>query len=428
MLINQLSSLRKLLDNWEDLDQFFYLKRFLVETRQPTEDEVNLFRKKITSNWISWVFKLSERIQMLIEFLLLLWRCLITAKGKAIIFNHSRRVRKTSNGSRPLYLSPLLGLSQEVVFEDAEVTFKYQNSIRQFNSRSVIRFSQLISALFIRLYGRRSIADRDIATFIVGRSCWRLIFRFLRPSCIRLIVWYGKEAVVAAAKSLNIEVVDIQHGILYKSHPFYDVRQTNQSAGYGYLLPDQCYVYGEYWRSLLIESGWHPERVKVVGYYLDTLPTKPSFSKRPYILYTSQPQRSEVIINHIQSIRSELKRRGMIAVIARHPAEPRYLYEGIVDDVVQSNEESDSYDLLRYCEVHLSVSSTLLWEAVVFGKSSYVLDYGREPKDMLVDFLNYGFGRCIKEGEFPVPFPLPEYESIDYFFSTKVNSKLIIGR
>lgn len=423
----KLPSLKTLFGSWKEDQHFYFFERFLTETRQCVGGRSSHQKTEAKSIWPDRLKQFIERVGALTGLVSVLLCCIFAPKGLPVIFNHSSRLRKDVNGERPLYLAVLLEKQKAVVFEDSPINFRYVDSINKFQSCKVVRASQIISAVLIRLYGKNGIADRDIATFKVSYTFWRLIFLLLRPSCVRLIVWYGKEAVVAAAKSLGVEIVDVQHGVVYPSHPFYNVKSINEEVDRGFLLPDKCFVYGEYWRTLLIEAGWHPDRVEVVGYFLDILPCQSESNTQKYVLYTSQPHSSEIIIAHIRSIHSSLKSRGMRAIIARHPAEDRDLYDGVLDDVVQIVEDWDSYDLLRYCEVHVSVSSTLLWEAVRFGKSSYVLNYGKEAVDMLEDFLAFGFGKCIKTGAFPEPFKLPQRWPVDYFFSRQVNSRLIFG-
>lgn len=424
-----LASLSRLFDSWEDDEYFFFYKKLLIETRSKSNVErdsgVALTNSK--SNILNLSKKLVEIVRSIFGLIVLLWRSLVTPKGLPVIFNHSDRQRKTINGKRPLYLGSWLGQERLVVFEDAAINFGYDGLVQQFQSCYVTRSSQIISWGLIRFYGRKKLEDRDIASFVVARVLWRLIFWLLRPSCIRLFVWYGKDAVVGAAKSMEIDIADVQHGVVYKSHPFYNLNSIPWPKAREYLLPDQCFVYGEYWRSLLIRAGWSPEKVKVVGYFLDTLPGKSSFTDKRYILYTSQPDRSELIISHIKSIYSELEKRDVRVLIALHPAETRGCYDELLNDVVQVSEDWDSYDQLRCCYVHISVSSTLLWEAVIFDKSSYVLDYGRDAVDLLSDFISVGFGRCISDGQFPEPFTLPASQSKEYFFSTALNTKLLLN-
>lgn len=418
-----------LLDHWDSLPRFFFLKKFLDETRGGVTPKTNTSAALNDKNGAAVLRRLLGAISACLGLTSILVRLMWAPKGLPVVFNHTSRVRRINGGRRPLYLSPKINSEKIVIFEDREADYQYEGDVRQYQSSYVTRSCHMGSFLLGVFLNRKSVTDRDILAFVISRECWRLIFRLLRPSCIRLFVWYGKESIVAAAKSLGIEVADIQHGIIYKSHPFYNISKIENSPDIEYLLPDKCFVYGEYWRSLLTRTGWHPSKVQVVGYFLDIELGNAKLLSQPYILYSSQPNNSQTIIRHIRSIITQASTKGFKILIARHPSEQLNLYEDVVcGDMVQVVSEWDSYDLLRSCTVHLSVSSTLLWEAMLFEKSSYVLDYGREAVDLLSDFIDYGYGRIIRDGEFPLPFKLPTDPPVSYFFSTNVDTSLMLGK
>ena len=423
----RLPPLSQLYDDWRVQGRFFFVRKFLEESRRSSVAAGALAVVAPTHAkarfWSRVGAPMLERLRALAGFLVLVARAVFAPKGKVLIFNHTKRVRRSGDVLRPLYLSQALDLEGAIVFEDAPAAYPFAGPVRSLQSSVVTRASEISSAIVARLGGRRDQSDRDIANFFIARAFWRLVFRLLRPRCIRLFVWYGKEAVVAAGKSLGIDVADVQHGIIYPSHPFYNVKAAQE--GCGYLLPDRCLVYGEYWRSLLVRSGWQPSQVDVVGYFVDTKPCHWTIPQQPYILYTSQPHTSASICEHIRSILPQVHAMGYQVFIAPHPAEPAGLYDNVLGESVRIAAGWDSYDLLRHCAVHVSVSSTLLWEAIVFDKSSYVLDYGRDAVDLLSDFVGYGYGRTLTKGAFPHPFPLPSEPPPGYVFAPVIDKLLL---
>ena len=139
-------------------------------------------------------------------------------------------------------------------------------------------------------------------------------------------------------------------------------------------------------------------------------------------MYTSQPPKISLIREHIRSIAPIVSERGWKIVIALHPLDEASSYDDLLSGVVH-RVAADSYDLLRDCAVHVSVSSTLMWEAMIFDKSTYALDYGNHEVDLLTDFVDFGFGRPLAMGEFPEPFPLPTQPRREYFFSPEIDYK-----
>lgn len=419
----RLPPLSLLYNEWREDGRFFFLKKFLDESRSSfgaAEDSSPVFTSSAGGGvGRHIVAAMVERISALANFLVLIAQVMGAPKGKILIFNHTKRVRRGCDTTRPLYISKTIDLTDSVVFENANVDYALVGPVRHLQSSAVTRTSEITSAFVTRLTGRRQQSDRDIANFVVAYVIWRLIFRLLKPRSIRLFVWYGKESVVLAAKSLGIDVADVQHGIIYPSHPFYSIKTT--AANSDYLLPNRCLVYGEYWRELLIKSGWKSSQVEVVGYFLDIESGQTPTLLQPYILYTSQPHTSRSICEHIRSILPQVNEMGYRIVIAPHPSEAQGIYGNILGNCVSIAENCDSYDLLRHCAVHVSVSSTLLWEAMIFGKSSYVLEYGREAVDLLSDFVKFGYGRSLSKNMFPHPFCLPESPASEYFFAPVID-------
>ncbi|MGN6580961.1 MAG: hypothetical protein ACTHJ1_13380 [Bordetella sp.] len=427
MIKNDLPPIRELIKSWRSCDELFFLKKYFDEshglgsTKLPTPASISFAKKKPS------IFqRIAGRFIAIFNFFLLLVRCGVAPKGRILAFNHSTRIRQAGEKSRPLYLSENLDLSQIIIFEDSKNSLNYKNPGLRLNSTHVDRVAALITTLLSRLYQvQTGTTDPFIINFAVKRALWRFIFLILSPKSINLIVWYGKEAIISAAKSLDICVSDIQHGIIYRSHPFYNLEKSRNIPRSEALLPDFCYVYGQYWRDLLLQSGWSPSQVKIIGYFLDTGPACPVPIDSPYILYTTQPHTSQIIKQHIQSILPECRRRRWKIAIAPHPNEAKGLYQDILeDDVILTG--NDSYDLLRECVVHISVSSTLLWEAMAFNKPSYILQFGMEAQDLLTDLVKFGFGRPLENGEFPSPYSLPMTPSRNIFFEDTVDSSVFV--
>ena len=306
-----------------------------------------------------------------------------------------------------------------MVVEDAQHGPSQKLGYPVFCGGQINRGAELIAWFYAKVIcARHSLHDRDIVNFYVMRNIWRLIFIFLRPKAVFTFVWYGKEAIVAAAKSLGIKVYDVQHGIIYTSHPHYQL--ADAPAGSEVMRPDACLVYGEFWKEKLLRSAWSADQVQVVGYFLDMAPAQTPDCTKPYILYTSQPHTHAAIKTHITAILGTVVQRGWQIVIALHPSDSTNAYHDIRAIPGVSIGTIDSYDLLRHCHVHISVSSTLLWESMLFNKPSYVLNYGVEAQDLLNDFVGYGFGRSLALDAFPEPFQIPCSPSPDYFFQGKV--------
>lgn len=415
MAATQRTPLSMALLTWRQSGEFYFLRRFLDEMRNSTLND----DKSSAAKQLSVPHVRLEQFFALLKFAASILKALILPRGRIIVFNHSTRCRTEVSSKRPLYITEYFPRDGVIIVEDHPSDPCQRLGYMTLPGWSINRGADLIAWLYAKiLYLRYRVYDRDIVNFYVRRFLWRLIFWALRPKAVFTFVWYGKEAIVAAAKSLHIKVCDIQHGIIYLSHPHYQLNDAPR--GSESLCPDACLVYGEYWKNKLLASAWKADQLEVTGYFLDTAPAQPALISEPYILYTSQPHTHAAITGHIQTISAEAAIRGWRIIIALHPSDSPSAYQEIQSIPVVSIGQVDSYDLLRGCLLHISVSSTLLWESLVFRKSSYVLEFGREAQDLLRDFIDFGFGRVLAPKTFPEPFQMPDHPSIEYFFRDKV--------
>jgi len=354
-------------------------------------------------------------------------RLFFMPKGAVLIFNHTTRVRRSSHGPTPIYLGRIFGeIHPLVVFDGTKASYHYPAGTAQFVYSGFHPAGVLISRFVPRV-------TRQRVVFLVQVGLCKWAFRILRPRKVVLLVWYGKEWAVAAARELGIETIDIQHGVIHEQHPGYAVQLMEPLWASN--MPDFCWVYGSHWKGLLLKSGWSEERVRVCGYYIDHVPKYPDVPFKPYLLYISAPGFQEHIKQHIRSILPVLKARGLKAVIAphQHVDEDTHPYKDILAEEVLMISDFDAYDLVARCEVCIGVTSTLLYEARIFGKSSYTLvdksTYGKVFPNWYPSSLGHlvdtGMFRQVKLGEVPEPFELPASVQLDAFFAPSQLKELL---
>lgn len=418
--------LSKLLHSWREFDELFLYRKMLDESRKPfgacTSGMVNV---SMTTKVVRRLLKLPHKLIDVVAVGMLFYRCWRAPKNRIVNFNHAARKRKTSLGNKPLYLScDNFNLKDQIVFDDQDSNYKYPTGCIALNFQplySCLNIIIIIWDIYFRIVYRKSY--KDILSFILKRYVWSVIFKLLQPYRVQILVWYGKEPIISVCKETRINVRDMQHGIIYEDHPIYNLHDALESTSRKYLCPDMCMVYGRFWKEQLLKCGWSERSIGIVGYFPDINPGFDKIQLAPYVLYTSQPHSVGVISSHIKAIENELKHRGWLAVIALHPSEHADDYIGVSPEVVRVT-PFDSYDLLRCCVTHVSYSSTLLWEAMLFGKSSYVLKYGTETVDLLAELIKSGYGKPLASEEFPEPFTLPKKPPQDDFFS-KINMRLL---
>lgn len=267
------------------------------------------------------------------------------------------------------------------------IELNFDSSINYFSPK--FRYLMLIFSLFNTIQHYKllqkveSISFKNIwniqATFLAKYFLYKLFYKLAKPKKVFFtFASYGCEAEIAALKSLNIEVLEYQHGHLYSEHYGYNYHQDLKPLKHKLLLPDKLFVYGNYWKEVLIKIGFFEDAELVVS-------GNPSFEnikaisldknvKIP-ILVCSQPNSAHLFRQFIENYmkNSEFKDE-YYWIVKLHPREVLGEWEEFVKDKEHIEVSSkDTYELLKSVDIQLSSSSTTLYEALYFGVSNYII-------------------------------------------------------
>ncbi|HEY0680467.1 MAG TPA: hypothetical protein VGD17_19430, partial [Chitinophagaceae bacterium] len=95
------------------------------------------------------------------------------------------------------------------------------------------------------------------------------MFRFFLGICRpKLIITSEKPGTsfLAAAKSMNIPVLDVQHGIIDKHHPQYIYAEVMSNSKKDMILPDWIALFGNFHREILLKTGfWSDNELTILG-------------------------------------------------------------------------------------------------------------------------------------------------------------------
>ncbi|MBU2948251.1 hypothetical protein [Zobellia uliginosa] len=282
-----------------------------------------------------------------------------------------------------------------------------------------------------------------------GKRLYNMLFKLYKPKAIFVVCYYSNFELILAAKKNNIPVIELQHGLVTDSHRAYHFEEKQPNN----LMPDYFLSYGKYASDTVIkgnlfEKGWVldygytfieevQERLSV-SYELQEI--KKSFKKT--VCITGQLKTTdEPLLEIISSI--SLKFPEICFIF-----KPRHYVDR--ESFISSTNlvrlgEINTYELLKYCDYHLTVYSTCALEALALGTPTISLNikgyYNRflkrllgenpynfvaETEEQLVDVLNEIEGRTfvkskIKESISHVFSPQVDTEGFNDFFSKIVN-------
>ena len=216
----------------------------------------------------------------------------------------------------------------------------------------------------------------------------RLLAR-VRPKVLVLVVGYGHEPLIEAARERGIPVVELQHGVIYPYHLGYTFPSAPKAT-----FPDHLLTFGRFW----VDATCYPiprERVRSVGYPAFDA-ARSAFRRRPgpEILFVSQLAVGE----HLSRMAAELARGTSAPIVYKlHPGETHgwaerypWLREAriqVVDDPGQP-----VYDLFATAKAQVGVFSTALYEGLGLGVPTVVAQLpGWEAAEPLV---NLGYAQA----------------------------------
>lgn len=225
-------------------------------------------------------------------------------------------------------------------------------------------------------------------------AIWRRLLGRWRPALIYANNSYGRASapILIAARSLGIETVEQQHGMIGRNHIAYLVPRE-LPCHTQFPLCDKMIVWGNHTRRFLVKHGvYEPEALFVGGFpRIDALlgelpPAAETHDKLRIptgvftVLYTSNEFAHPFTPQLINSMARSSTDDGVHWIVKLHPREQtRSEWERLLDErglenvhVVQN--EIDFYALLAACDVHVGFASTTIIEAAALGKVNLGLE------------------------------------------------------
>lgn len=226
------------------------------------------------------------------------------------------------------------------------------------------------------------------------------LFEKRKPKMVFVVVAYENHPVVAAAKHLGIEAIELQHGTITDYHLGYSYPEKTRLQGEIPYFPDKILSFGDYWMSEKT-SPISQDNIVPVGFSyfeaqskdfinLDSIPDQ--------VLFISQG----VIGKYLSKLAFEFaKNQNDLKIIYKlHPGEyetwrqnyPELVEASSFDNfTVIDNSEIPLYKLLAESTYQVGAFSTAIYEGLMFNCKTFILDVpGVEYLDDLVEE-NYVF-------------------------------------
>ncbi|HET8737393.1 MAG TPA: hypothetical protein VFM69_12415 [Pricia sp.] len=224
-----------------------------------------------------------------------------------------------------------------------------------------------------------------------GKKLYNFLFKLYRPKVIFLVCYYSNFELILAAKKNNIPVIELQHGLVANGHRAYHFKERQPNA----FLPDYFLSYGNYASNTVVKGNLF-ERAQVLEYgytFIEEVEERLNISSelkeiknafRKTVCITGQLQVTDVLLlNVISSISNTFPDICFIFKPRRYSEQTAFNSTANFFTLGHLN----TYELLKYCDYHLTVYSTCALEALALGTPNICLDinglYNKHLKTIL---------------------------------------------
>ncbi|KAF1082721.1 MAG: hypothetical protein GQF41_0488 [Candidatus Rifleibacterium amylolyticum] len=328
--------------------------------------------------------------------------------GKILIFRHPRKVSVSGNWL-DVYTQPLveeLEPKSYEIFESPYLTkhfltaedrniryldhmllsnaFHYVfKSLKKLFSAADISMITELENRFFKKFGYRPfferIIARNITRFKVSEVYYNRLIRKKMPRKIVLVVSYGREALISAARKNNVEVVELQHGTMSPYHLGYSFPCSDCEIPY---FPDRIFSFGNFWKDTvaipLSKDKIHNVGFPFLSYKLRRLE---GIKKKKQIVFISQgtigKQLSEIAVAAAKVL------KDYMFIYKLHPGEYRRWKSDYIELnscmglgnllIVDTNRE-DLHLLLASSEFQVGVYSTAIFEGTALNCKTILIN------------------------------------------------------
>lgn len=245
--------------------------------------------------------------------------------------------------------------------------------ISKFISRPILQGEEILKTLLIELKVEidiEGLLKRFWAQYLFSK--W--IFKFHKTKRLILITPYTNLARVLAAKHLNIEVIELQHGLISAKHNAYCVEDKPENQ----FRPDKVLTFGKNEVEVLQSVNYvKSENVTPIGsFYIDMInknifknETKPPLVK---LCFTAQDVHIKPTIEFLNELVRSNQNIEMVFIPRKLKIE-EYYEKGLSKNIMLSS-EGDTYQTMAKTDFHFTLYSTCATESLALGTPSVLIN------------------------------------------------------
>ena len=256
----------------------------------------------------------------------------------------------------------------------------------------ISRVAEDLSASLRQEAGLESFTPQNIAAhlevFYWKKKLYSALFRRMKPACLFSADGFSDHAVIAAAKQVGAKVYEFQHGGFIRGGPEYGWSSYAVSYKPSMPIPDQIFVFGEYWKEQLEGDGfWEGHLIPAGNMRIDRYRGLQQHYRSGRsdvacnLVLTTQGIDTESLISFMSEFLQIVEGQAEINLTLKlHPAfdNSKETYEREFGTnsrvrIVSGSERPSTFELLAAADLHLSISSTCHYDALGLGVPTVIL-------------------------------------------------------
>jgi hypothetical protein len=302
---------------------------------------------------------------------------------------------------------------------DADYSFNEIKNIAGYyyeNEDDRVLLSQLIKCYkqieHSQIFGKHELANIKIAFHEFYAQYITTNYFLNKNSNVRhclLVCHYHNEGKIAALKKRGIAVIELQHGLIAQSDIFYCFPKDIVNYRKKMLFPDRIWVWGDYWKKvLMLGHEFSEEQIVVKGDFITY--DESGFENTGWIdqflgdsplkvVICTQISLHEYFIQYAKWLSQTMSECRIIVKI--HPSESSQLYNELLNYENIRLATNNLQYLFEVSDVHISIYSTTLIESKKYGVTNYSLNV---PicKDYIEEYSVQGISIILKMNEIPL--------------------------
>ena len=231
-----------------------------------------------------------------------------------------------------------------------------------------------------------SLFKKNIGRYKLGNKLYLKLFKRIRPKVIYSVASYSYLGdMIAAAKSLGIKTIELQHGVISKYHMGYSFVKKQKLLYYS----DVFYSWGNFWNKS-VDNTFNEVKSNGFQYFRDRSKLYKNTVKENNILILSQTALGEKIMNETLKLINKFSEFQILYKL--HPEEykmykeyPSYSKLASYKNLIFV-EECNLYEIMSKSKIQIGVFSTALYEGLGLSCNTFLynlngLEYMRDLID-----------------------------------------------